>query len=1357
MAQNTNESIGANTFEHTDDYYERRDAFVKKMKRRAKSKKIFVFGILILLLLLLLSGGTYYVVHSVQKPHTHTFSEVWTTDDNAHWHKCSGCQDIKDKANHTYDDNCDADCNVCGALRTAPHSYDAAYRDDATNHWQECTVCHSPTAAVAHSYSSDCDAICNVCDATRTVSAEHTFGTEWIGIVDGHYHLCTKCGAESSHLEHSFKSGICDDCDYAREELAFSYYSGTGSYAVTGIGRFKGTDIVIPATYDDGTSNGLKPVTSVDWGAFIENTTITSVTFSENMKTIGLGAFAGCSSLSSVTLSGTITKIETGAFGACPLLTSITLPSGLKEIEMLAFSQTGLTSVNIPASVETIGANPFALCADLTTITVDSANTKFKMLDNNLIDIASKNIITGLNLSTIPTDSTQVTTIGDYAFAARAGLQRLVVPNNITSIGQEAFGKCEGLVSVELSSGMSFVDNSMFLGCSNLESVVIPAHITALYEDVFDDCENLTTIYYGGTSTQWGAMRSDKSNTAKMESITVYCYSDAQPQILNETFWHYAGGLPTLWDVHTAHVYDNACDTACNICGLTRTTTHQYGTTYQSDETNHWKVCTICSAPSTGVAHSCVDGKCSVCGFVEITQGLEYEFVAGETPAESYYKVVSIGTSLAKHIRIPATYDDGTNDSYPVKSVGSYAFVVRESSDEGIYSITFSENMEVIEDFAFGACSNLTSVQFSDTITKIGDGVFMTCSALTNITLPDSLTELGNMVFSFGGLTSINIPKNVSVIAEIQPFMFCESLTTITADRENAIFRATNNCLINTATKEIVAGADMANIPTDSTEVTAIGYGAFAGQIGVTNLKIPDNITKIKESAFDNCTSIVSVELPAGLTLIEAYAFRVCSGLTTVYYGGTTPEQWDSVVESTGNDYLISAIRYYFSATQPQVLNGNFWHYVGGVPTAWPVHTAHVYDNDCDTDCNTCSAVRTAPHTYGEYCYDDTNHWQICTTCETVSEHTAHTNAQGKCSACDYILTATGLTYTYVSSATDATVTTPYYEVSGIGSVSSAKYIRIPEVYNDGTNGEHPVASIGNNVFLNATNLEKIIIPNSVTKIKEASFANCGNLSDVTLSTALTEIGKNAFRGCGSLASISIPNSVTTIGEGAFAAAGLTSITLPSNLVTVDICLLEDCTSLTTIMMSNSVTTVSGNAFKDCTSLTNITLSSNLSTIGQNAFDNCTSLTSILMPNSVTSIGTNAFANCSSLSSVTISTGLTSLRNGIFMNCTSLTSIIIPDGTLATIEGNAFKGCTNLASIVIPTRVTSINTGAFTDCANLTSIFYRGDSDDWAEMTVTATFPASAVLYYHSATEPTEAMTGNFWSYVGGVPTAWTN
>lgn len=52
----------------------------------------------------------------------------------------------------------------------------------------------------------------------------------------------------------------------------------------------------------------------------------------------------------------------------------------------------------------------------------------------------------------------------------------------------------------------------------------------------------------------------------------------------------------------------------------------------------------------------------------------------------------------------------------------------------------------------------------------------------------------------------------------------------------------------------------------------------------------------------------------------------------------------------------------------------------------------HIYDHNCDVDCNVCGATRTVTHTYAWAC-DATQHWQECTACKAPLEKADHTLA----------------------------------------------------------------------------------------------------------------------------------------------------------------------------------------------------------------------------------------------------------------------------------------------------------------------------------------------------------------------------
>ena len=71
-------------------------------------------------------------------PHTHTFSEEWSTSATEHWHACTGkdCTEVADKTTHSWDAGVITTqptedkqgvktftCKGCGKIKTAPSDY----------------------------------------------------------------------------------------------------------------------------------------------------------------------------------------------------------------------------------------------------------------------------------------------------------------------------------------------------------------------------------------------------------------------------------------------------------------------------------------------------------------------------------------------------------------------------------------------------------------------------------------------------------------------------------------------------------------------------------------------------------------------------------------------------------------------------------------------------------------------------------------------------------------------------------------------------------------------------------------------------------------------------------------------------------------------------------------------------------------------------------------------------------------------------------------------------------------------------------------------------------------------------------
>lgn len=92
---------------------------------------------------------------------------------------------------------------------------------------------------------------------------------------------------------------------------------------------------------------------------------------------------------------------------------------------------------------------------------------------------------------------------------------------------------------------------------------------------------------------------------------------------------------------------------------------------------------------------------------------------------------------------------------------------------------------------------------------------------------------------------------------------------------------------------------------------------------------------------------------------------------------------------------------------------------------------------------------------------------------------------------------------------------------------------------------------IQKNAFYGNKTVETVFIMNSMKKIPSRAFA-VSNVEDVVLPDSVKVIGKEAFAGCYKLESIELPDSVRIIGEGAFSSCQSMRITkLPKSLKTI--------------------------------------------------------------------------------------------------------------------------------------------------------------------------------------------------------------
>ncbi|MBR5726412.1 MAG: leucine-rich repeat protein [Muribaculaceae bacterium] len=223
------------------------------------------------------------------------------------------------------------------------------------------------------------------------------------------------------------------------------------------------------------------------------------------------------------------------------------------------------------------------------------------------------------------------------------------------------------------------------------------------------------------------------------------------------------------------------------------------------------------------------------------------------------------------------------------------------------------------------------------------------------------------------------------------------------------------------------------------------------------------------------------------------------------------------------------------------------------------------------------------------------------------------------------------------------------------------------------------VTGIGNSAFKNCTSLTTITIPNSVTSIGNSAFYGCTGLTSVHISDLAAwcnisfdnhwanplDYAHHLYLNDNEITDLVIPNSVTSIKNHAFyECTGLTSVNTPNSVTSIGESAFDGCSGLTSVNIPNSVTSIGNNVFHGCSGLASVNIPNSVTSIGNNAFDGCSGLASVNIPNSVTSIGESAFSHCSGLTSVNIPNSVTSIGGLTFYFCSSLKDLYF-DGTKA--------------------------------------------------------------------------------------------
>lgn len=205
-----------------------------------------------------------------------------------------------------------------------------------------------------------------------------------------------------------------------------------------------------------------------------------------------------------------------------------------------------------------------------------------------------------------------------------------------------------------------------------------------------------------------------------------------------------------------------------------------------------------------------------------------------------------------------------------------------------LMQVTIPDNVTHLGAGALEGCSALSCVRLGSGLKYIGSRAFACCSSLKEISLPESLQQIDIHAFNGSGITELYIPKNVSSVSTGSSTS-CRNLKKIEVDPNNPHLMCKNNCVIYKSSGMLVAMASNYKLPDDGS-IKIIWHWAFCGDADLTEMDIPEGVTKLYHSVFACCKNLRRVSLPSTLEVIGENDFEGCTALEDIVIPGNVKE-----------------------------------------------------------------------------------------------------------------------------------------------------------------------------------------------------------------------------------------------------------------------------------------------------------------------------------------------------------------------------------------------------------------------------------------------------------------------------------
>ncbi len=440
-------------------------------------------------------------------------------------------------------------------------------------------------------------------------------------------------------------------------------------------------------------------------------------------------------------------------------------------------------------------------------------------------------------------------------------------------------------------------------------------------------------------------------------------------------------------------------------------------------------------------------------------------------------------------------------------------------------------------------------------VTAIGNSAFFDCEDMISVTIPDSVTQIGTQLFqNCQKLESVKLPDGIEAIPDYT-FYECVRL------------------------KEV-------NVPS---AVKKIGEYAFYKCESLESITLPDSITYIGSLAFHSCASLNNVTLPQGLKYIENNTFGFCSSLTditvpdSVEYIKNGAFDYTAIVENHPDGIIyIGKHIYKYKGTCPQTvtikedtksIGENAFSFQEELTSITIQSSVKRIDNYAFYNCTALETIEFSNISYvGSEAFSQTLWYDNLTDGPVYIGNVLYTYKGTSPQTFEIKQGIVSISESALAHRSDITTLIIPDSLKEIGSQAFYQNGKIKQVYvSDLTvwlnitfydNFANPI-NYNAALYINDKKLTQLVVPESVTEIKNYAFSGYENLTDITLHNRVERIGVGAFERCKNITQVNFPDSLKTISEYAF----------------------HYCDKLSSITIGKGIEYISNSAFVDCDQL----------------------------------------------------------------------------------------------------------------------------------------------------------------------------